>query len=113
MPTLEHLHRRLGPNGVVVLAVSQDERPEAVPPWIAERGFTFPVLLDPYAELGHALGVSGYPETFIVDRQGTIVHHHIGYRDWAAADVVAALERLLDTGQWVLAASTTRQVNAR
>lgn len=101
MPTLEELHRELGDEGVVVLAVSQDEEPARVGPWIAERDFTFPVLLDPAAEVGHRFGVSGYPETFVIDRSGRIVHHHVGYRDWATPAVLQSLRRLLESGEWV------------
>jgi len=102
MPTLERLHGEMSDEDLVVLAVSQDEKPDLVRPWIEKRAFTFPVLLDPLAETGHALGVSGYPETFVVDRQGTIVHHHIGYRDWAEPQVLGAFRKLLETGKWTL-----------
>ena len=43
-----------------------------------------------------------YPETFIVDRAGRIVHHHIGYRNWDEPGIVAALDRLMNTGEWRL-----------
>jgi peroxiredoxin len=101
MPSLEALARKMAGRDLVVLAVSQDELPDKVKPWIDERRFrSMTVLLDARGELGNALGVTGYPETFVVDRQGKIVLHHIGYRDWASPDVVAALERLLASGEW-------------
>lgn len=100
MPTLERLHRKMEGRDLVVLAVSEDEAPARVKPWVEERKLTFPVLLDPKAQLGFALGVTGYPETFIVDRNGGIVHHHVGYANWADPRIVKALERLLETGIW-------------
>lgn len=100
MPTLETLSARMKGRDFVLLAVSQDERPKVVKPWIEERGFTFPVLLDPRGQVGHEYGVTGYPETFVIDRRGRIVHHHVGFRDWAEAEIVAALETLLTTGEW-------------
>lgn len=99
MPTLEALHRKMSSRDVVVLAVSQDEIPHSVKPWIQKNGLTLPVLLDPGGEVGRALGVTGYPETFIFDRQLRLVHRHVGYRDWASADLLAALERLLASGE--------------
>lgn len=101
MPTLETLAQRMKDKDLVLLAVSQDERPKAVKPWIQERGFTFPVLLDPRGVVGHQFGVTGYPETFVIDRNGRIVHHHVGYRDWAEPGIVATLERLLVSGEWL------------
>jgi DsbE subfamily thiol:disulfide oxidoreductase len=100
MPTLETLAARMRGKDFVLLAVSQDERPKAVKPWVEERGFTFPVLLDPRGQVGHEYGVTGYPETFVIDRQGRIVNHHAGFRDWADPEIVAALEMLLTTGEW-------------
>ena len=104
MPSLEGLHRRMADRGLVVLAVNEDENVEVVAPWVREHGLTLPVVLDPYGEVAWALGVSGYPETFIADRQGRIVHHHVGYRDWNEPAVVTALEELLETGEWRLTA---------
>ncbi|MGH7899676.1 MAG: TlpA family protein disulfide reductase [Candidatus Binatia bacterium] len=102
MPTLEALSRKMAGRDFVLLAISEDETPSKVQPWIEQHGFTFPVLLDVRAELGADLGITGYPETFVVDRQGQIVHHHIGFRNWAEERVVAAIERLMDTGEWSL-----------
>ncbi|MBI2964492.1 MAG: TlpA family protein disulfide reductase [Deltaproteobacteria bacterium] len=103
MPTLQLLEKKMAGRDFVLLAVSEDEQPAAVAPWIAERGFTFPVLLDDRGQVGADLGITGYPETFVVDRQGRVVHHHVGYRNWSDPEIVAALERLMDTGEWRLA----------
>jgi peroxiredoxin len=73
-----------------------------VAPWIEQRGFTFPVLLDERGVVGAGLGITGYPETFVIDRQGRIVHHHVGYRDWSEPGIVSSLERLMETGEWRL-----------
>jgi cytochrome c biogenesis protein CcmG/thiol:disulfide interchange protein DsbE len=86
----------------VLLAISEDEHPEKVGPWVEKRGLTFPVLLDARGQVGGDLGITGYPETFIVDRAGRIVHHHVGYRNWDEPGIVAALERLMNTGEWRL-----------
>lgn len=102
MPTLQELAQKMKDEDLVVLAVSQDEEPEKVKPWVEKHDLTFPVLLDPRAEVGYRYGVTGYPETFVVDREGRIVHHHVGFRDWSEPEVVAALDRLLETGEWQL-----------
>jgi peroxiredoxin len=103
MPTLEELSKKMAGRDFVLLAISEDEEPSRVAPWVRKRGFTFPVLLDERGKVGAELGISGYPETFIIDRRGRIVHHHIGYRDWAEPGIVLALKNLLDTGRWRLA----------
>jgi peroxiredoxin len=84
----------------VLLAASQDELPQKVRPWVESHHLTFTVLLDSRGEVGNHYGVTGYPETFVIDRNGYIVHHHIGFRDWKDPAIVAALEKLLVTGEW-------------
>lgn len=100
MPTLEGLSRKMTGRDFVVVAVSQDELPQKVKPWVEERGLTFPVLLDPRGEVGSAYGVTGYPETFVIDRQGTIVHHRIGPMPKDPGPFIDSLEGLLKTGEW-------------
>jgi len=103
MPTMETLYRQLKSADFVMLAVSQDvDGKNTVVPYLQEAGFTFPVLLDVRGEVGKKYGVTGYPETFIINRQGDVVYRHIGYNDWAQPVVQTALRRLIDQGVWVV-----------
>lgn len=102
MPTLQELAKKMAGRDFVLLAVSEDEDSTKVQPWIEKHGFQFPVLLDARGQVGADLGITGYPETFVIDRQGRIVHHHVGFRNWIEPRIVAALERLMDTGEWRL-----------
>ena len=82
MPSMERLHRRFEPQGLVMLAVSEDSDVTQVRPFVNEMKLTFPILLDPQGRLGPKLGVTGYPETFVIDRNGQVIHHFIGPEDW-------------------------------
>jgi peroxiredoxin len=96
MPAMERLHRRLEGRDFVMLAVSADEGgKDAVAPFVAELGLTFPVLLDPEGRLSPRYGVTGYPETFIIDRNGQVVNHTIGPADWDSEVVVQNIVALL------------------
>jgi cytochrome c biogenesis protein CcmG/thiol:disulfide interchange protein DsbE len=98
MPSMERLYQRLKDRGLVLLAVSQDEAGKAaVEPFVRDLGLTFPVLIDPEHQVGDRYRVWGYPESFLIDREGRVAEHIIGPRDWAAPDQVAAVERLLET----------------
>lgn len=97
MPSMEGLHQRLRDRGFVLLAVSQDEGGAAVvEPFVRQLGLTFPVLVDPDQQVGRRFGVWGYPESFLIDRDGRVVERIIGPRDWSSPGQVAAVERLLD-----------------
>ncbi len=85
-------------NDFVILAVSQDRRGRAaVQPYVEKNHFQFDILLDPDNVVGDAYNVSGVPETFIIDRRGRIVAHHMGAFDWSQTDVRQALVELLDS----------------
>src|SRR5439155_1143911 len=90
MPSLERLHAALRDADFALLAVSQDEDGKrVVVPFVERMHLSFPVLLDPEHQVGDRYGVSGYPETFVIDRNGYVVEHVIGPRDWAAPGEIA------------------------
>jgi peroxiredoxin len=99
MPSMESLHRRLQGRDFVMLAVSEDESgPSAVRTFVDEMKLTFSVLLDPEGSLPPRYGVTGYPETFIIDRKGHVVEHFIGPEDWANEEAFRYFSGLLDEG---------------
>jgi cytochrome c biogenesis protein CcmG/thiol:disulfide interchange protein DsbE len=97
MPSMETLYDELkGNKDFVMLAVSQDVKGKAaVVPYVEKNGYHFKILLDPENKVGDSYGVSGVPETFIIDRNGRIVAHHMGAFDWSRPDVKEALQQLL------------------
>lgn len=99
MPSMETLYDEMkGNKDFVMLAVSQDTKGRSVvAPYIAQYGYNFTVLLDPENKVGESYDVSGVPETFIINRNGRIVAHHMGAFDWSRPDVKEALKELLDS----------------
>ncbi len=79
MPDLETLYNRFKDQGLVVLAVS-DEDSSKVKPFISERKVTFPVLFDPGREVNRLFQVEGIPKSFVYDRQGKLVAQAIDMR---------------------------------
>jgi cytochrome c biogenesis protein CcmG/thiol:disulfide interchange protein DsbE len=99
MPSMETLYDEFKERqDFVILAVSEDTKGrDVVVPYVAKNGYHFPVLLDPENKITEAYNVSGVPETFIIDKNGRIVAHHMGAFDWSSADVKEALRELLET----------------
>lgn len=96
MPSMERLYRRYAGEGLVMLAVSEDEGPkEQVEGFVRSLGLSFPILLDPEGVIPRAYGVTGYPETFLIDRSGRIVHHTIGPEHWFSDPAREMVEELL------------------
>ncbi|HSR56645.1 MAG TPA: TlpA disulfide reductase family protein [Candidatus Binataceae bacterium] len=101
MPSMETLYDEFKNDpDFVMLAVSQDTKGKsAVLPYVQKNGYHFEILLDPENKVGEQYNVSGVPETFIIDRKGRIVAHHMGAFDWSRPDVKEALQQLLQAKQ--------------
>ena len=57
----------------------REEDPDAGPAWLKRRGDPYTLTGDdPDSKAAIAFGVTGAPETFVVDRQGVIRYKHIG-----------------------------------
>ena len=79
MPDLETLYNRFGPQGLVVLGISDEDAP-TVTPFITKQGTTYPILLDPGRKVNEIFQIDGIPKTFIYGRDGKIVAQSIDMR---------------------------------
>ncbi len=79
MPDLESLYSRFRDQGLVILAIS-DEDAGKVKPFVAERKFTYPILLDPGRKVNELFRVEGIPKSFVYDRKGALVAQAIDMR---------------------------------
>ena len=88
MPSMQRLYERFKGENFEILAVSIDSTGrEAVAPFVHKLNLTFPALLDPEANIKLPYGVTGVPESFIVDKEGMLVKKIIGPIDWATPKV--------------------------
>ncbi len=85
VPLLQRTHARIQARGGLVLGVDTQDVAEDALAFLRARKATFPSLRDRDRSYGHSLGVTGYPETFLIDRRGRI----------------AALRRFAVTQQWL------------
>jgi peroxiredoxin len=96
MPSIERLHRELGPEGLRVLAVSIDEAgPEVVKDFRRELGLTFTIVHDPTRAVERVYQTTGVPETFVINRDGRIVKKVIGAAEWDSPVNRDLIRRLL------------------
>ncbi|HET7291486.1 MAG TPA: TlpA disulfide reductase family protein [Vicinamibacteria bacterium] len=96
MPSLEKLHRTLGPEGLVVLGVSVDEDEATLRSFVQKVGVTFPTLRDPGGRgPSAAYRTTGYPETFVIDPQGALLDTYIGPAEWATPAAIDHFREVL------------------
>lgn len=96
MPSMQKLYEHFKDRDFVMLTVSIDDHSEDVAPFMKELGLTFPVGFDPGAVVGGEYGLTGVPETFLIDKTGVVMHHLVGPGDWYAPGLVSAFESLVD-----------------
>jgi len=102
MPAMEALSKKFAAEDFVMLAISEDDGGAPVVKKFAEEmKLTFPILTSPTGEIGRSFGVFGYPETFLIDREGKQVARFIGPRDWKDPQFEQDLRTLVTEGRWV------------
>jgi peroxiredoxin len=79
MPDLEALYQQFKEQGLVILAIS-DEDAVKVRPFIAQHRVTYPILLDPGRKVNELFQIEGIPKTFVYDRNGKLVAQSIDMR---------------------------------
>lgn len=94
-PLLQRWHERMRSAGGTVLGVDVLDVTADARAFVREYGLTYPMLRDPDGEALGELGVIGYPETFVLDRDGRIVAVKRGPVDeqWMQDEVAPLLER--------------------
>lgn len=97
MPSMQKLYERFRGENFEILAVSIDSTgPEAVAPFMRTMNLTFPALLDPKGEIGPLYGLTGVPESIIIDKEGIVVEKIIGPIDWATPKVFQFFQDLIN-----------------
>jgi peroxiredoxin len=101
MPAMQALYTALAGPDFEMLAVSSDQSERSVVErFVQTHRLSFPVLPDPELQVAGRYRVTGYPETFVIDRNGKVVAHEIGPRHWDAPDSIAAFRTLIARGEW-------------
>jgi peroxiredoxin len=96
MPAMEALHNRLKDRPFKMLTVSIDQKgKEVVGDFTARMGLTLPVLLDPKGITYKLYGLTGVPETFILDKNGVVIQKIIGPENWMNAQWLEYFDRII------------------
>ena len=82
MPSMERLYRSLHPQGLELIAVSVDEDPSLVEDFRDRMAVSFPIALDPDQEVSRLYQTRGFPESLLLDRDGTVLERYVGPRNW-------------------------------
>jgi thiol-disulfide isomerase/thioredoxin len=79
MPDLDSLYKKFKDQGLVILAID-DEEVAKIKPYLAEHPVTYPILLDPGRKANDVFRIDGIPKSFVYDREGKLVAQSIDMR---------------------------------
>jgi peroxiredoxin len=98
--SLDHtreIYKELKGKGLEVVAINTDD-PRNVPkvkPMASSHRWNFIILLDTNKDVKRLYHVSGYPTTFLLDREGNVRYRHVGYVPGSEKDLKREIEELL------------------
>jgi cytochrome c biogenesis protein CcmG, thiol:disulfide interchange protein DsbE len=97
IPSLERLYREYGDKGLKLVAVSIDDyvSEDSIRAFARNFGVTFEVLHDSTHAIERQYQATGYPETFVIGKEGTIRKKWIGPDNWSSQGNRALVAQLL------------------
>ena len=96
MPSMQKLYKELKGEAFEILAVSIDASgAKDVALFMKKYKLSFPALLNPEGTIKGLYGVTGIPESFIINKEGIVEKKIIGPRDWAAPKAIRFFRYLI------------------
>ena len=88
------MQNRMRARGVVVVGVSIDVDGDAYHRYLKQRNVNFVTVRDPQQKVAGMYGTSGWPESYIIDRQGVLRRKIVGPINWDSPEVMQFLSTL-------------------
>ena len=94
LPSMINMQGRMREKGVTVLAVSIDVDADMYHGFLKEHGVNLLTIRDPEQKSSALYGTFGWPETYIIDRNGVVRRKLIGPVDWNSPEITEFLNKL-------------------
>jgi cytochrome c biogenesis protein CcmG/thiol:disulfide interchange protein DsbE len=91
---LERVWRDYQDRDVQLFGIAYKDASSKAQTFLDEFGVTYPSAVDPGNETARIYGVTGVPETFVIDQQGHLLRHFLGpiTREQLSQEIERALE---------------------
>jgi len=95
MPDMQILNSAFKDRKFKMITVSVDHDWETVNDFYKKHKLNLPTYLDPGRRVPSKYRLRGYPETFVIDRNGYIVKYIVGPMRWASAETLASFDAMI------------------
>ena len=96
MPSMQRLYTNLPKDKFEMIALFNNDKPAVVKNFVSKLGLTFPILNDEFNLIGPRYGLTGLPETFIVDKKGVVREKFIGPAAWDSPEHLNMLMKYIN-----------------
>ena len=97
MPSIEALFRSLsGEQNFKMITILYRDDMDRISKSAKEQGYTLPIYRDPDGSAAVRFGITGVPETFIIDKKGILRDKVIGPYNWDSPAVTGTLLQLIN-----------------
>ena len=92
---LNSLYDEYKDRGLVIVSVSTDKSVAKVKKYMQKVPSEFVIINDRYGEVSAKYGVTALPTSFLITRDGKIMHKFMGYRKWTSSDSKSIINSLI------------------
>jgi cytochrome c biogenesis protein CcmG, thiol:disulfide interchange protein DsbE len=97
MPSVDAIYKEMASNkDFVMITILYRDTPVTAVAYMKSKGYVFPVYSDPDGATARTFGVTGVPETYVIDKNGVLQKKMIGPDNWYSPeerDFVSSLLR--------------------
>ena len=87
-PVIDRVARRYEKRGLVVVGVNVDDGPEIIKAYAAQKGLSYPMVMDVGKQGSRAYGVDKLPSLIVIDKQGKVLAFLTGMIDEASLNEI-------------------------
>ena len=95
---MERLAKRMEGRDFKILAVNLMETTAQVRKFLEEVPVTFTIVMDTTGEISESYGATSLPLTYIIDKEGQVIHRALGPREWDGKESLALFDKLTANG---------------
>lgn len=96
MPSIQKLYNQFkNEKGFRMITILVKDDYQKALAYLKENNYGFPVLMDNNGKTAASYGITGVPETYIVDKNGILKEKIIGPADWSSPQAVSLISNLI------------------
>lgn len=95
MPYKERLYEKMQGKPFQMLGMLFQDNPRNLIPYFKKHSVSLPTLISPGDKVPRLYGITGVPETFIIDKDGIVREKIVGPREWDSSETMTMIEKWL------------------